>query len=839
VGANEPKLADLADAILDGTPIDWLSVQSGSEAAERLLLDQLQLLAVVVELHRDRLVPPHVAPVRWGHLRVLEPIGRGAFGEVYRAWDTRLDREVALKLLPAGSDAVNDRGASIIEEGRLLARVRHPNVVTIYGAERIGDRVGLWMEFVKGRTLAQAIADDGLFTVAKAVDIGIEIAHAIGAVHKAGLLHRDVKAHNVMLSEDGRVVLMDFGSGRELADAAVPLAGTPLYLAPELLDGTKASVASDIYSVGVLLYYLLTGSYPVRAADMRDLRRAHALQERVDIRIARADVSPGLGRIIARAIDGRPAHRYENAEALASSLEALRPRPRAIRVTYALALASAVALVVWLGSQTRIRLASDAKMSAIAASDARSSPAAGTLDPRSRPVIAVLPLRNLSAERDSDDFVDGLTEELIRNLAVIEGLEVRSSTSSFAFKNKPRDLRDLAAQLGVNLVVEGSVLRSGSRLRINARLVTVARDTPLWSQHFDRELKDVFAIQDEIARAVVNELRLTLGRGQRRYNTNVAAYELYLNALALLDRRGEEGARKAAALFREVIVKDPAFAPAYAGLASAYAFMSMNPYASAVFLKTAQSVMRPNAIRALELDPLLAEAHAAMGIVHSSEFDWASAEKSFQRALELNPRLTQIATTYSFWTLEPLGRLDEARRLLEAASRSDPLSLDIRRELALVHFMAGRYELAVAELERARSVDPEFPFVEGNLARALIFAGRVEEAIPLLEKGGWPVQPFLAYAYVLRGRRADVEKMAAANKGYPVREARIYAALGDKNRAFDAVKRALIAEPQRVSRLLAYPEMAGLRGDPRFAELRKTLHLPPPTTSNPAGAAVR
>ena len=289
---SDPLVDDLADAILDGTPIDWAAAESSPDGAARPLIRQLRVLAAVAELHRGTTLStstlPEVspsrfepkvadAPVLWGHLRLVEQIGRGAFGELYRAWDTRLDREVALKLLPAGPSSGDRVASAILQEGRLLARVRHPNVVTIYGAEQIADQIGLWMEFVRGHTLEQILDERRVVTTAEAVGIGLELCHAMSAVHGAGLLHRDIKAHNVMRAEDGRIVLMDFGTGRELGDdTGSDLAGTPLYLAPEVLQGQPATVRSDIYSLGVLLYRLVTGAYPVQARTLRELRRAQS-----------------------------------------------------------------------------------------------------------------------------------------------------------------------------------------------------------------------------------------------------------------------------------------------------------------------------------------------------------------------------------------------------------------------------------------------------------------------------------------------------------------------------------------------------------------------------------
>jgi TolB-like protein len=644
----------------------------------------------------------------------------------------------------------------------------------------------------------------------------------VSAVHAAGLLHRDIKTHNVMQAQDGRIVLMDFGTGRELEDdLSSDLAGTPLYLAPEVLAGQQATVRSDIYSLGVVLYRLATGSYPVHARTVRGVRRAHERGERTAVQTARRDVPPKLARVIERAIDPRPERRYESADALAADLAALKPRPGIVRLTYAAGAAAAFILVLGAGWEVVGRQTGSFRTpSAVFAGFAGLSPVSVVdVSPAERPVIAVLPWKNLSAEPDSDYFVDGLTDEIIRNLAVIEGLEVRSSTSSFAFKDKPRNLRNIGEQLGANLVVEGSVLRAGSRLRINAQLVQVAGDIPLWAERFDREMKDVFAIQDEISRAIVNELRLTLGKGQRRYDTNLEAYELYLKARALVDRRGVVNARTAAKLFGQVIARDSAFAPAHAGLANAYALMS-TPFGGIPF-ETAYPIMRPAAVKALQLDPLLAEAHAAMGWVYAYERDWANAEKAFQRAIELNPSLTYIYTSYSISTLEPQGKHQDALRLLQTASRHDPLSLDVQREIGRLQFSAGRYQEAIETFRRVYAIDPDFPFVSEYLARALMMAGRPSEVSSLKNTG--PM--VMALVYVRTGQRAAAEKLVAV-MGNPYTEAIVYAVMVDKERTFGALERVANSAPQRLGRLLMSPEMRVLRGDPRVVALRKKFGLP-------------
>jgi TolB-like protein len=869
VKAADRLVDDLADAILDGAPIDWAAADSSAAAAACPLLRQLKVLAAIAacarhnperasasldeaersranlhpgtpaipSTHADRRLSPSEhkgadAPEHWGHLRILESVGSGGSGDVFRAWDTRLDREVALKLLPASRDPEDRPPSSIIHEGRLLARVRHPNVVTIYGAEQIGDRIGLWMEFVRGQTLEQLLQRQPVFSADDVIAVGLELCRAVSAVHGAGLLHRDIKTHNVMRAETGRIVLMDFGTGRELdEDASSDLAGTPLYLAPEVLLGQQATIQSDIYSVGVLLYHFVTGSYPVRAHTVRGVRRAHERGDRTAVRTARHGVPRRLARVIERAVDPQPERRYASADALGAALAALQPRSRVMRLAYATGVAAALVLVVAVGWEGWGRQAGSSRTPGkLLAGPVGVNPIGDTrLSPVGYPIIAVVPFKNLSAEPESDYFVDGLTDEIIRNLAVIDGLQVRSRTSSFAFKDKPRNVREVGEQLAVNLVVEGSVLRAGNQLRVNAQLVLVAGDVPLWAERFDRELKDVFAIQDEISRAIVNKLRLTLGRGQRHYETNTEAYELYLKGRTLLERMDlREASARSAELFQQVIDADPSFAPAHAGLANAYAAMSHNRLFHGISSAQAHPIMRSAALKALQLDPLLAEAHAAMGFVYSREFDWQKADQSFRRAIDLNPSLTQSYTLYSRTTLWPLGKLPEAERLLQQATGSDPLSLDLQRETAAVQFYSGRHEEAIKTLQRIRAVNPGFPWIDWLLGRALIFAGRPAEALAVHEEpsGIPPGTEWDALAYVRSGRRDEAERLAARHQDYPHRRAIIYAALGDKDRTFEALDRLADLEPHRVVDLLSYPELAGLHDDPRFAALRRKFNLP-------------
>jgi serine/threonine-protein kinase len=817
---SAPSLDDVAGAILDGAPVEWDTVESSADQLEAPLFQQLRTLAKL------RLVSKREGGEQWGPLRVFERIGQGAFGDVYRAWDTRLDREVALKLIPEGpAKAGHDEGApSIIEEGRLLARVRHPNVVTIYGAERIHGRVGLWMELVKGHTLEEMLRDGMTFSPKEVQRIGAELCSAVAAVHAAGLLHRDIKAQNVMLADDGRVVLMDFGTGRDLDDSTDGhVSGTPLYLAPEVLAGIAASPRSDVYSIGVVLYHLLTGSYPVQGRDLAALRRAHSAQTAGTLPDHSRRIPPRLRRVIARALDPDPNQRYGTADLFAASLSALDRAPL-LHAVYATAVLAPIVVGVGIGAWV-YRDSFLAKAPATAGN-------AAAIAPISTPTIAVLPFKNLSSEPDSQDFVDGLTYEVIRNLNE-SGLEVRSQTSSDHFKNIPRDLRSIGEQLNVNHIVEAGVFRVGNRLRINAQLVQVAGDVTLWSQQFDEKLEDVFEIQDEISRAIVNKLQVTLARDQHRYQTNLQAYQLYLRARAVSagDSETERGEEAAIRLFKEVIALDPSFAPAYAGLAGVYTAMTWN-----VGVPETWKELRPAALKALELDPDLAETQVAMGLVHTQDRDWDNAVKSFDLALKLNPNLTQIHSAY-FDTLLLMGQKEKGLQLLEQALIMNPLSLVVRRDLGLAQFVNGRYEDAIANYRRVMASDPTPRGASLLMSRALMMAGRPEDAIAV-----WKSRPdntwerWLARAYRMTGRQKDVERLIAKNRREPFdpkqaelaqyHRAIIYAGLGDKARTLEALGRAADDRPDRVASILPTPEMKFLVGDTTYEALKKKLRLP-------------
>ncbi len=429
--------------------------------------------------------------------------------------------------------------------------------------------------------------------------------------------------------------------------------------------------------------------------------------------------------------------------------------------------------------------------------------------------IAVLPLTDLSPDPSNAYFADGLTDEIIRDLSIIDGLAVRSHTSSFVFKGKPRNVREAGEQLQAEYILEGSVLRTGQKLRIIAQLVRARDDFPLWSGRFDRELTDVVAIQDDISRGIVNSLRLKLGRGRRRYETSVEAYDLYLRDRSLLRLPGQllPGVRRRSPIpFQDAIAKDPAFAPAYSGLAEAYAYLASIGDAEPDDLVK----MRFAAQQAIQLDPLLEEAHDALGVVYARDGRWTQAETSFRRAIELNPNSELTRLNYVIFLLWPLGRIDEAVQQLHAAQKSDPLSPALHYVYGGVLISAGRYKEASAHC--AKSSD-----IAECQGRVLLAEGRIDDAIKILASA--PNTRYLGYAYGRAGRRQEVEKLAAVSPG-ALQQVLIYAGLGDRDGTINALQRIVELGPVRVGLTLSLPELSFIGEDRRVKALRGKAGLP-------------
>jgi serine/threonine-protein kinase len=845
----EGGLSDLIDSVADGTSVDWDRIDPAAlDEHERRLLTQLRLVAGLAEVHRSQVDDP--APVvanlpwvstsgqRWGHLLLIEKIGEGSYGEVYRARDTWLDREVALKLLKPmpGQEAALLR---ILHEARTLARVRHPNVVTVHGADIHDGRVGLWMEFVPGRTLEDALQTRERFTVAEAVLIGQELCQALAAVHAAGLVHRDVKTRNVIREDGGRVVLMDFGAGQarglKMSDKAGPT-GTPVYLAPEVLSGSEASVRSDIYALGVLLYRLVTARYPVVAVSLSDLRDAHERDDRKPLREVRPDVPEDFVRIVDRALARAPENRYENAMAMHDALAQL------FTATTVVPARVAPAARRWLSPRRAIAALAALVIVATAASLAIWRFDRGAIGPTGGVrTLAVLPLRSDAGVQDY--FADGMTEALIQELAGVHALRVISRTSVMQFKDTNEAVGAIANRLNAQTVLEGSVLRAGLDVRINVRLIDVRSDTPVWTRTFQERLQNVLALQQDVARSVANELAVALGAGEAArpvQPVNPDAHDAYLRGRYLLNQGTVESVRQAIERFEEATRLDPGNGRARAGIGQAY--LLLGAYYNAMPREEGLQRAREAVLKALSVDKQLADAHAVLAeILFEHDWDWADAEREFKLALDQNPSLEYARERYAMF-LAGRARLDDALAEIAEARRVDPLSPVIASSTGGILRYARRYDEAVAEYDRVLARHPDLLSALIGRARTLSAMGRYDEAIAryreLIKRG--VNEPFfiteIAQADAAAGRvdqaMKAIEDLRRKQRtaGWfvpPESYAYVYARLGDTDEAFKWLDEAFRTRSGLVLWLAVDARIDPLRHDRRFNQYLERLGVKP------------
>jgi serine/threonine-protein kinase len=766
---EDSSLLKLAGAVADGTTVEWgEEVSAASDPDEKAIVRELQVVAGLAEAHQGiaaeetsatHVVATSPVPNAWGRLEIRREIGRGGFGTVYLAWDPVLERHVALKVLRTlhPSDAV-------VQEGRLLARVRHPSVVTVYGVDEHEGAIGLWMEFVEGLSLKQVLEARGAFDGRDTALLGVDICRAVAAVHKAGLLHRDIKAQNVMREPGGRVVLMDLGAGEVRTDRVLSelrLRGTPLYLAPELFDNRPATIASDIYSLGVLLYHLLTLRYPVEGDTFDAVEAAHANGSHTPLGDRRPDLPPELMRVVERALNRDPGRRYRSAGAMQEDL------------------ASAIAHLYPPESSADHPVTSSA--------GART------------PSVAVLPFENLGPDQDLEYFCTGLAEELLTGLGQVQGLRVASRTSSLQVRQREADIRRICRLLEVDTVLEGTVRKAGDRLRITAQLVSAEDGCHLWSEGYDRSVVDILAVQDEIAHCVVDRLKISLAQFPRRrlirqHTQNPRAYQFYLKGRFSWTRRFQGGFLAALEHFQKAIEEDAAYALAYAGLADAYSFMATY---SGQRPRPALAHATAAAERALALEPDLAEAHTSLAWIRLADWNWPAAEREFRRALELDP--TQVlARIYYSWLMvlqgDVAGAMTEARK----AQELEPMSPLVNAGAGHTLFLARRYDEAVAECEKSLEVDPNFILGIHVIGMCRALQSRLTEAI---EIGGRTVSmsgraPFYVGVlghYYARSGAADkvnaiieeLERVASTRYVPPHSFAYIYAGANDLDRAFE------------------------------------------------------
>jgi TolB-like protein/Tfp pilus assembly protein PilF len=610
----------------------------------------------------------------------------------------------------------------------LLARVRHPNVVTVHGVDEVEGAVGLRMEYVDGLTLKQALSSRGALGADEAALIGLDLCRAIAAVHKAGLLHRDIKAHNVMREAGGRIVLMDFGAGaiRAADGEANRSAGTPLYLAPEVINGQPTTIATDVYSLGVLLFHLVTLRYPVPGDTFDEVVDAHKRRARFALADLRPDLPTAFVRVVDTALHEDPARRFRSVGTMQQELAA------------ALDFASR-------GEEGRL-----------------------VAVPGRPPCIAVVPFVNLGPDQDIEYLCDGLAEELMIALGKIRGLRVASRWASRQLQTTT-DVRVLCRELDVSVVLEGTVRKSGDRLRITAQLVSGEDGCHIWSEGYNRELADVLGVQEGIAQSVVDKLQITLADVQaarltRRHTDNPDAYLGYLKGRFYWSRRYKVGMKTALKEFETALAEDAGYALAHAGVADVYTMMGFYSLDVPKRMFAAATIAVE---QALALDPNLAEAHTSLALLQlGRDWDFPSAEASLRRAVELDPTLA-LARMYLAWVRvlrgDPAGGLVEARR----GQKIEPLSPLVNAAVGFTLYLSRRYDDAIVELQKSLEVDPDFLLAVHCMAMCRAQQSRIAEAIELSERTVAMSRraPFylglLGHFYARAGNRPRVDELLA------------------------------------------------------------------------------
>jgi eukaryotic-like serine/threonine-protein kinase len=789
-------------------------------------------------------------------------LGGGGMSHVFLATERRLDRQVVIKLLPpdlAGGVSL-DR---FHREIQLVARLQNPHIVPVITAGEADGVPFFTMPFVEGRSLREVQKSGTKISVTEGANILRDVATALAYAHERGIVHRDIKPDNVLLS-GGAAVVTDFGVAKAISTAREGTApggsltqigfslGTPAYMAPEQAAADPSTDhRADIYSFGVMAYELFTGAPPFAGRSPAALLAAQMTEVPPLLSVARPDAPVPLVELVRRCLEKDPAKRPQSAAELVQGLDqALTSSGAALGVTSAMppartnrnVLAIAFAAMFAIAATTGLLISRRAGSNAAAAGDNARS-------------VAVLPLENVGGSDSDRYFSEGITDELTSALGKVPGLRVASRTSVFALKGKGLDAREIAKTLKVSSLLEGTIRRSGERLRVTAQLTNASDGLALWGDTYERQMKDVFQVQDDIARSIASELRVALaptpnGRKGLPSGTvpagteDLAAYDLYLRGRYFWHQRGNDALHRAAEYFGQAIDRDPTFARAYAGLADA---LGLLPIYGRTPADSAFPLARKAAEKALSLDSTLAEAHTTLGLILKSTGEWEAAATEFRRGLALD---STYATGHQ-WYAEVLiitGRVRDAVAQLERARDLEPLSPVINAELGYALGLAGRYQEGILAGQRAVELDSTLWTGHAFLAFTHAFAGEYPAAVTGFERavrlgqGLDPLLGALAFSLAKTGQTdsaraviASAESRAKRRDGSPIAMAMAYTGLGDRNAALTWLTRAAQEkDPWLYAMSINAPIFDSIRDDPRFAEAAKTMKLDPAAMARPS-----
>jgi len=734
--------------------------------------------------------------VRIGPYEILVALGAGGMGEVYTARDTRLNRTIALKTLLTEKVADAERKEQFLREARATAKLNHPNIVTIHDILEENGVCFLAMEYVPGVTLEKRTSA-GALPLKEALKYASDIADALASAHSAGIIHRDLKPANIIITTDGRAKLLDFGLALFIEPAS-PMAetaslgtlpdaivGTVAYMSPEQAQGRPLDARSDIFSFGLVLYEMLSGHRAFHGDSWVSTLAAIMHGEPRPLKVSGGAAIPGwVERHVARCLRKDPGERF----------------PSMLEVKQSLAEAG--------GSEDSIE---------------------------ETPSIAVLPFVNLSADKENEYFSDGLAEEIINALAKIPDLRVIARASAFALRGKEQDLRAIGQRLRVGTVLEGSVRSAGKRIRVTAQLIRIADESHLWADRYDREMTDIFAIQDEISQSIANALKVKLA-APHRPTANIEAFQSYLKGLYWYQRYTQESLTKAKESFEEALRHDPAYAPSYGGLAVFY-------YGLGALGIRRMGEMAPlaksAAASALAIDQTLSEAHSVLGLVAGSvEYDWKSAERHFQAALAADPVPPLVRVRYALYFLTPLRCFDEAVVEYQRALETDPLSMMVHFGLAFAFYCKGCFDDAIKHAATAVALYPDYWLVHFAMGLALFQKGCLAEAIESLETtvrlspALTAAAAFLAASYIRVGDPERAGKVMGelrnrSRQQYvsPACFAIYHAAMGEADRMFEFLEAAWGERDPYLTRMDAEPCFEAFRTDERYRAFMERMGL--------------
>lgn len=832
-------------------------------------------------------------PEQLSHYRIINQIGAGGMGEVYLAEDLRLGRQVALKLLPQKFTQDKERLRRFEQEAHAASRLSHPHIMTIYEVGAVEGLHFIVTEYIKGRTLKARLAE-GRLRVEEALELAVQVASALDALHQAGIVHRDIKPDNLMLHEDGYLKLLDFGLAKlaeplwftrevpqdlavtQAEETEAPFAdpfatqfnaprkgkaandgglaettpglilGTLRYMSPEQARGQKVDARTDLFSLGIVLYEMLTGRPPFDGPTTGDVMVALLDRQPKPLKRYAPEINSEVEALLAKTLAKERSDRYQNAAELLTELKRVqRSWRRALSGTGDSNTGRVAAETAPLdeapsdpsGRMTSARGASSPASDSSGASGRSSRPRGS----RAFDSLAVLPFVNLNGSDDAGYLSEGIPESLIRNLSRLPQLRVMAWSTVMRYRGQEHDPLSVGRELGVRAVFAGRLHQFGDRLVIKAELVSIADGSQIWGGQYQRPLADVFALEQEIAQELCQNLQLRLNEAEqeqvaRRYTENPAAYRAFLQGRYHWGQRSAAGLRKAIVAFQQAITLDPAYAPAHVGLADC--FMILGAY-GAMPPRMVMPQAKQLVLRALQLDDSLAEAHASLGAIHAwFDWDWPAAERAFKLALKLNPAYAPTSHWYASIYLTAQGRLNEALEYQKRAVQLEPLSLVINTNLGWITYQARDYEQAAAHCQRALELQPTHVQAIFYLGLVRIQQERFDEAITLLKKAwelsgeGGVLRGGLGLAYALAGRRAEAEAVLAeliallpTQQGSHYFLAIVQAGLGEFNAALQALE---LAYEERVSMMVHLPTepmFDGLRKEARFTELIQRVGL--------------